>query len=201
MSSIRHLRAADRRRTPWKNGGGTTSEVLLFPEGATADDFDWRISLADVECPGMFSIFPGVDRITAVMEGRLALAIKGEAQSLELIEGGQAMTYPGDFPTFGVPLDGPVRDLNLMLRRGRWIGSIEYLPTALGNVPVSAEQCVILAPVGAQVDYDGEGCDLGAGDAIWLVPATDDFVSLSASTPLYIIQMCREGPEPLERSA
>ena len=43
---------------PWKNGGGTTREVLKSPASATIDTFNWRISLAAVATSGPFSLFP-----------------------------------------------------------------------------------------------------------------------------------------------
>ena len=59
---MRILRAPDYRVMPWKNGGGTTTEVAVSPEGAGLDHFDWRISMARVEQDGPFSTFPGIDR-------------------------------------------------------------------------------------------------------------------------------------------
>jgi environmental stress-induced protein Ves len=59
---MKRLRAADRTPRPWKNGGGQTTDVAVFPDGAGLDDFDWRVSIARVDGDGPFSIFPGVDR-------------------------------------------------------------------------------------------------------------------------------------------
>lgn len=47
------------RLQPWKNGGGITREILRWPD---ADDYDLRVSLADVTRPGPFSKFPGYSR-------------------------------------------------------------------------------------------------------------------------------------------
>lgn len=43
---MRILRASDHKRMPWKNGKGETVEIAVFPEGASVDTFDWRISMA-----------------------------------------------------------------------------------------------------------------------------------------------------------
>ena len=45
---IRLLRDGTYDRKPWKNGGGITEDVWLFPEGASHDDFDIRLSLAEI---------------------------------------------------------------------------------------------------------------------------------------------------------
>ena len=53
------LPASEWRVQPWKNGGGTTREVLRWPD---TDDYDLRVSLADVTRGGPFSKFPGYSR-------------------------------------------------------------------------------------------------------------------------------------------
>ena len=88
-------RAADRIAMTWKNGGGVTREVAAYPPGAGLDDFDWRVSMATVEAGGPFSVFPGVDRVLAVLEGRLALAIDG-ARADRAWPGLPPLAFPGD---------------------------------------------------------------------------------------------------------
>jgi len=68
---MRIIRAADCLVMPWKNGGGTTTEIAVAPEGASLNDFDWRISMAHVGADGPFSSFPGIDRtLSARSRGR-----------------------------------------------------------------------------------------------------------------------------------
>ena len=50
----------------WKNGGGSTTEIAVFPPDAGFDDFDWRVSLATVAADGPFSAFPGIERTLAM---------------------------------------------------------------------------------------------------------------------------------------
>jgi len=54
---------------PWKNGAGSTTEIAVFPQDAGFTDFDWRVSLATIGADGPFSVFPGVDRTLALVEG------------------------------------------------------------------------------------------------------------------------------------
>ena len=61
------IRARDCRTTPWKNGGGSTTEIAVEPSGASLDTFAWRISVARVAADGPFSEFPGIDRTLAVL--------------------------------------------------------------------------------------------------------------------------------------
>lgn len=118
---MRLLRAADRPAMQWKNGGGATREVAAYPPGADMNDFGWRISIADVAVAGPFSPFAGVDRILTVLEGRLSLAF--DDRTVELAPD-EPFAFPGDVPVYGTPMDGPVRDLNVMVRRGAWRASV-----------------------------------------------------------------------------
>lgn len=117
-ASLTVLRAARRTAVPWKNGGGITREVAVSPEGSAMGDFDWRVSIAEIGVAGAFSLFAGVDRCMAVLQGRLALFIDGQP-ALTLSRESSAVSFPGDVPVFAEPLDAPVTDLNVMTRRGR----------------------------------------------------------------------------------
>lgn len=117
--ALHMLPAAARTALPWKNGGGKTWDVAVFPPGSGMDTFAWRISMAEVAVEGPFSSFENVDRILVVLEGRLELRYTDEGRSVYL-EPGQSHAFPGDVAISGRPLDGAVRDLNIMVRRGAW---------------------------------------------------------------------------------
>jgi uncharacterized protein len=118
------LRAADRVAVSWKNGGGLTREVAVHPPGSGLDSFDWRVSLAEVRRGGPFSLFPGVDRHLAVICGQLALSIAGR-DALTVTPDSQPLAFPGDVPASAEPVRSPVRDLNVMTRRGRFTARVE----------------------------------------------------------------------------
>ncbi|MBK9607139.1 MAG: HutD family protein [Betaproteobacteria bacterium] len=65
---IRLLHPLAYRAQPWKNGGGTTTEIAVHPEGAGWDDFLWRIGIADIRQSGPFSSFPGIDRSILLLD-------------------------------------------------------------------------------------------------------------------------------------
>lgn len=54
---------------PWKNGGGSTQELACWPPGADMNSFEWRVSLATVDRPGPFSVFPAIDRQIMLLGG------------------------------------------------------------------------------------------------------------------------------------
>jgi environmental stress-induced protein Ves len=121
---MRIIRAADCRRMPWKNGGGETVEIAISPEGADLDDFDWRLSMARVETDGPFSLFAGVDRTLAVLEGEgIFLNVEGH-NPFELTRSTAPLSFPADVPTRAALNAGPITDLNMMTRRGKAAHSV-----------------------------------------------------------------------------
>lgn len=113
--SSRLLKSIDMKQMPWKNGGGVTSEVAISPAGATtaALDFDWRVSIAQVDSAGPFSLFPGYDRQLVVWKGE-GLLINGVSRArLECFE------FAGETPVMAELVSGPVRDFGVITRRGR----------------------------------------------------------------------------------
>jgi environmental stress-induced protein Ves len=104
--------------TPWKNGG-VTRTLVTWPPGAGFDNFDWRISIADVSASGEFSSFPGVDRTIVLLSGAgLVLHIDGaEERTLDMPF--EPYAFSGDAHVDSQLLNGSARDFNLMTRRGR----------------------------------------------------------------------------------
>lgn len=114
---MRLLPAAGHRRMPWKNGGGVTTEIAVFPPGAGLDDFSWRISMARVEADGPFSLFPGVDRTLMLLDGEgLHLTVEGQSL-LHLARPHQTAAFPADVAASARLDAGPITDLNVMTRR------------------------------------------------------------------------------------
>jgi uncharacterized protein len=117
------LTPADYRRMPWKNGGGHTKEIATFPAGAGFAAFVWRVSIADVLQDGPFSPFPGVDRTLVLLAGE-GMRLAGDGVPIELRTTFEPVGFSGDAALQCSLLDGPVRDFNLMVRRGAARGSI-----------------------------------------------------------------------------
>jgi uncharacterized protein len=113
------LRAGDRVAMPWKNGGGLTREVVVHPPGSNLNEFDWRVSIAEVHAGGPFSSFPGVDRQMAVLAGHLRLTIEG-SETLSLSPDSTPASFAGEERVFAHPVGPAVTDLNVMTRRGRF---------------------------------------------------------------------------------
>ncbi len=100
---MRHLRPNDYKIMPWKNGGGTTTEIAIFPERAELGAFDWRVSIAEVSSEGPFSRFPGYDRTIMLLEGKGMILDAGSNGLIELREPFQPQRFPGEWSVIGRP--------------------------------------------------------------------------------------------------
>jgi environmental stress-induced protein Ves len=99
------------RVMPWKNGGGTTSEIAAG-EG-------WRLSIATIDRDGWFSEFVGYDRTIVPIEGDgIELTVDGQTERLD--KRFARFSFAGEAKTWCRLLGGPARDLNVMTRRDRW---------------------------------------------------------------------------------
>jgi environmental stress-induced protein Ves len=130
--AMRIARRADHKSMPWKNGRGLTEEVRAFPPDSGVDSFDWRLSIAHVGADGLFSIFPGIDRTIAVLEGAgIILDLPDEGRA-ELDVGGLPFAFPGDWSVASRNCAGATVDLNIMTRRGRCTHRMQRLRLAPG---------------------------------------------------------------------
>jgi environmental stress-induced protein Ves len=169
------LYARDRVVSPWKNGGGTTTEVAAFPPGASLENFGWRVSIAQVARGGPFSQFPGIDRTLAMLDGRMALTIAGRG-IFELSADTPPVAFPGDVATGAALVAGPVTDLNVMTRRGaftarmtRHRGAIAFDTATAFAFPLAAVtvRCQNLVP--------GDALFADAPENVSLPPDCDSF--------------------------
>jgi environmental stress-induced protein Ves len=158
------LRAAQRGAVAWKNGGGLTSEVAVEPRGSDLAHFDWRVSIARVESAGPFSLFPGIERRLAVLEGELELAIAGAAP-LTVTRESSPLTFSGETPVAARPRGASVTDLNVMTRIGRCGAHLEYRRAHPGTLCTELP-ALLLAVSPLALIGDGEEVQLARLDAV-----------------------------------
>jgi len=102
---------------PWKNGGGVTRELLRLPAGS-GDAWTLRISVADIAADGPFSPFPGITRWFAVLTGA-GVRLGFPERTLNVRRGDSPLRFDGADAPACTLLDGPTRDLNVMVRSDR----------------------------------------------------------------------------------
>ena len=122
---MRLLRSAEYRRMPWKNGGGETREIAVSPIGAAFETLDWRISLASVAKHGPFSTFDGMDRTLCVIGGAGVELQVGDRSPITLYVTSEPYSFDGEVATSARLIDGPIEDLSVMSRRGRFQHTVQ----------------------------------------------------------------------------
>jgi environmental stress-induced protein Ves len=195
---VRIVRASDCKTTPWKNGGGSTTEVAVAPADASLDDFDWRISMATVASDGPFSNFPGIDRTLAVIKGNgLILTIGGAVPvPVTLADASAPVSFPGDTPTSARLTAGAITDLNVMTRRGRFRHHLLRVSTSMSYDFSDNDIAVVLSLDGATGIIAGENsATLEPGEAALIHRATaTDLRIVPATSNCYLIWLKAEQP-------
>ena len=110
-----HLTPADYRTQPWKNGRGTTIELLHLTDPASGATL-LRLSRASVVEDGPFSLFPGIERNLTVLTGA-GFRLVGPDIDLRC-DPLKPVAFPGDVDIRAVDTNGlPSDDFNVMTAR------------------------------------------------------------------------------------
>lgn len=133
----------DRPLLPWKNGRGRTRELLAAadPEGRIL----WRLSLADIERNGPFSIFPGMRRHHVVVQGA-GLTLYGDSREIAA-RPFVAVEFSGGTALDAILTKGPCRAANLLFDP-RSVAVMTCVPVA-GAWTADADEILICCLAGA----------------------------------------------------
>ncbi|HEY8948387.1 MAG TPA: HutD family protein [Rhizomicrobium sp.] len=192
---MRILRASDRIAVPWKNGGGTTSEVAVYPDGASFDDFGWRISIAQIAKGGPFSTFPGIDRKLAMLDGRVTLTIAGQ-DVVALSPASPPAIFPGDAPTSAELVEGPATDLNVMTRRGAFTARMERCRLSGCDLAASRDAAArfCFPRASTSVSHHDDTIRLAPDDALLFDTEDTERLSFSGDVDALWIEIRRKNP-------
>lgn len=101
---------------PWKNGGGSTTELFRI-KNPHNDSFYFRLSCASVSFDGPFSLFPNIDRILILLSGN-GFNLEGPGLHTSMKTPLSPLYFEGETPINCTLVDGPCRDFNVMTDRG-----------------------------------------------------------------------------------
>src|SRR5690606_37730982 len=116
-TSVRILRGQDYRRERWRNGAGYTRQVHAEPAAGGNAEWNWRLSIAEIDADAPFSAFPGVDRELVLLQGNGMRLRFDDGAVHELLPPHDRLRFAGERALVGELVDGPTRDFNLMWRR------------------------------------------------------------------------------------
>ncbi len=149
---------------PWRNGGGTTTELVRVPPHGEA--FDWRVSVAEVATDGPFSEFPGCDRLIVLLSGAgMDLRFEDSGEVVSLRAPLDACRFGGERPVTAHLVGGPTADLNLMWRREAFDAAMAIAEVA-GAVTIGERDGTTLVHiVRGAIEVDGDTA-AGVGDLV-----------------------------------
>ena len=174
-------RVIDAPLQAWRNGGGSTRELFVWP---ATGDWQLRISVADIEGDGAFSFYPGVERWFTVLQGTgVELVLDG--QSHRLARGDAPLRFDGGAATDARLIDGPTRDLNLMLRRAT--GTMQAAADGLPWCPAAAQCGLFSAVAGHCVVADAEPVEVPAYALLWFDAAPPTLTFNAGQRPAGLI--------------
>jgi environmental stress-induced protein Ves len=178
------LRHADYKRMPWKNGLGITEEVIAHPPGSDIASFGWRLSIAHVGADGPFSVFAGIDRTIALLDGDgLLLDLPG--RTIELEAHGEPFAFSGDLEISSRNKGGATIDLNIMTRRGRFKHRMRRLDGAK-QIEIHTPGTILLFNGSASVTQGADTITLERFDALIAEPSDRPLVITEAVDILMI---------------
>ncbi|AHF70027.1 HutD/Ves family protein [Pseudomonas cichorii] len=180
MTQTRTLRAIDYPRMPWKNGGGSTEEIAR-DGGQDLDGFGWRLSIADIETSGDFSVFAGYQRIISVIQGAgMTLDIDG-VTSRPLLPT-DPLAFSGDSQVSCALLDGPIRDFNLIYAPQRYSARLHWIDVRQPQRVFSSASTFLLFSVAEQIG-------VSVNDGLWEILGRNDCLQVDNPGGLLEIEL------------
>jgi environmental stress-induced protein Ves len=187
------IQYASLRSAPWKNGGGSTTEIAVSPAGATLDNFDWRVSLATIAQDGPFSSFPGIDRSLALVHGDGVLLDFGDERFV-LSPSEPLIEFAGEDAVHATVTGLQTTDFNVMTRRGQCRHRLELL-TVRGKQALKRRSATTLLFLA-----DGESLSLGSAreriamvryDTLVMADGEEDWTLEAQQATLLVVDIIR----------
>jgi environmental stress-induced protein Ves len=158
---------------PWANGRGTSFEIAS--DRNDVGEWTWRLAMAPVSEDGPFSRIECVNRFLAVIEGNgMVLSVdrkKIQCQPMHVVR------FRGDAITAAALTEGPILDINLMVRRNETEGEM----TVVSESGTISRASIVVAVGGiAKLRCEESTIDLDRHDAI--VDCDGEMLSLMSGT-------------------
>lgn len=133
------LDPAGYRRTPWKNGGGTTVDIA-------AANGVWQFGRTPIVKPGAFSDYTGFNRVQALVAGS-GLVLETPEGEIDVRQPFRPVRFKGETPITSRLEAGPVEVVNLLGRRDQ---------VAIEMAVLDEGRTVVLRP-GTHIAYTPHG--------------------------------------------
>ncbi|SFS04996.1 hypothetical protein SAMN05216570_1950 [Dyella sp. OK004] len=186
MSTFRRVPAEALRAEPWANGGGTTT---VLDSGPATTDWQWRLSIAQLDRDADFSALPGVRRQFATLDAPLTLHFP-DGTDRPLLRLGIAR-FDGEAAPRAELTNGPTRAFNLMLRDDIE-GELVVRPlTGAMLLPASSQShwFVHMLAGQAQIHAGPEATSVAQGDSIWIDTQTSERLRIDGGGEIVLVRL------------
>jgi uncharacterized protein len=193
---MRILRSNEHKTYEWKNGAGSTTQLLIHPPNASLDTFDYRINTARVTADEPFSRLPGVDRTMFILEGG-GLRLTRDGKQVDVTRSSPPFRFTGDTETEARLIDGPTVDFNIMTRSRYKHEAARVKVAPRAELDVTGSPAVLLCYEGSVVLNMGENtATLGQMDVAVVDNASAGRWVLTADEPTTVYLIClSRGPD------
>lgn len=188
-AATRVIPSFEYRRERWRNGLGWTREILRVPD---TDDWQVRLSIAEIEQDAAFSSFPGIERELVLLRGEGLRLRFADGAVHTLLPPHDRLRFAGEAEIHGELVDGLTHDFNLMWRRDALDAELLHRPL-VGSMffftePATAWAIHLLAGQ-AQFEGDADLPPMEAGDTAWLAAGTRTRFALRGGGELLAIRL------------
>tara|TARA_Y100001960_G_scaffold319311_1_gene390445 strand:+ start:125 stop:730 length:606 start_codon:yes stop_codon:yes gene_type:complete len=127
---------------PWKNGLGHTTELAINSDG-DLDNFDWRLSIANVVNDGNFSNFSGYQRHLILIEGEGIILDHGNGEIDNLTNLLDIAHFDGGSNTYGSLVNGGIKDFNIMTNKDSFTAEVNcYVKQHSANISLLTDRSI-----------------------------------------------------------
>ncbi|HGN1707466.1 TPA: HutD family protein [Providencia rettgeri] len=160
------LTMQDYRSMPWKNGQGSTLEVARS-HGEGLEDFDWRVSIADVKTAGPFSHFINRQRIIGVLEGD-GLILHVDDKAPITLSPKAFFAFHGESCVHAELINGAIRDFNIIYNPEKYRARLQWVSLSSINTWISDASEILVFNVASNlgIKIDSETFNLNSFETL-----------------------------------
>jgi environmental stress-induced protein Ves len=186
------------RHTPWKNGGGVTTDVAesMLPGFAPSswEGVVWRFGRTAIVTPGPFSDLSGYDRQQVLVSGS-GLVLETPAGEIDVRRPFKPVRFAGETRIVSRLEAGPVEVVNLLGDRSRVSIELSCLATGVTNSRPAGVHIIYAATTACDLAVDGNALQITSGHAL-RIEAGESFTIASRLGTALIASIVPVAPAP-----
>ena len=175
------------RHTPWKNGGGVTTDFADFTLPGFApgswEGLVWRFGRTAIVAPGPFSDLSGFDRAQVLVSGR-GLVLETPDGEIDVRQPFKPVRFAGETSIVSRLEAGPVEVVNLIGDRSRVSIDLSCLSDGATNTSPAGVHIIYAAATSCELTIDDKPYEIAAGHAMRIDAGTNFAVASRLGTAI-----------------